>query len=276
MLMQRPVVRDEPTAAKRAARAFGLTAMVLCACEKTTELTPAHAPLVETPENPSPALSPQSPEVNPNPTGPEPWDPGRLPSGPEGAIDVTPREPNRCVAQLDLFAEVVGGEVVLRATLASNSESSVSVTLSAPCPGGPVAFSGLGDGFDYYGTCNVGACQDANGTVTVVLPDERRRVEIASTTFPIAGDTCRPGLSGGSHHLYGEAHVLSPEGATICGSAFTKLILPETERKSAAPRRVVSCPPQPVCGLACPSGGFARDKNGCPLCACRDAPPGAL
>jgi hypothetical protein len=62
------------------------------------------------------------------PPGPEPHeerltlenpghlDPRLVPSHPEGAIDVTPRTPNRCVAQLELTAELVGAEVTLRAT----------------------------------------------------------------------------------------------------------------------------------------------------------------
>lgn len=256
---------------------LALTAMFLFACAGGAEPGPEHAPKTETLANdppPHPPDAPHPPDELVPPAGPEPWDPGRLPSSPEGALDVTPRGPNSCVAQLELTAELVGDEVKLRATLASNSDSSVNVTLHSPCPGGPVAFTGLGEGFDYYGTCNAGACQETDEPLTVFLPAGRGKVEIASTFFPISGDACRPPLEGGSHHLYGQAQVIAPEGATICGSAFTKLILPEAKKKARPPG--ATCPPQPVCALGCPSGGFARDENGCFLCACAGRRPGNL
>lgn len=226
-------------------------------------------------ETPPPPAEPPAPDERVTPPGPGHLDPKLLPSEPEGAIDITPRSPNRCIAQLELTAELIGKEVTIRATLASNSDNSVRVTLRSPCPGGPVSFSGREKGYEYNGTCNAGACREADKPLTVSLPAGRRKVEIASTSFSLSGDACLPEFSPGTHEVYGHAEVLSPKGATICGSAFTTFTVPETEKKRAPPARA-PCPPQPICGLACPSGRFARDENGCSLCACAETFPGGF
>lgn len=258
-----------------------IAAMLLACAGGETGGAPQHAPRdadgeKSLEEPPAPPSEPDPHEKHLSPEGPRHLDPELLPSHPEGAIDITPRSPNRCIAQLELTAELVGTEVTVRATLASNSDEAVKLTLRSPCPGGPVSFSGPEEErYEYNGTCNAGPCREADKPLTVSLPAGRRKVEVASTSFSLKGDACVPEFSRGTHEVYGHAEVLSPQGATICGSAFTTFAVPETEKKRA-PRAPAPCPPQPVCGLACPSGGFARDENGCFLCACAERFPGGF
>jgi hypothetical protein len=43
---------------------------------------------------------------------------------------------------------------------------------------------------------------------------------------------------------------------------------PPPKPAPARPVKHATCRPQPACGLACPSGAYAHDENGCSLCAC--------
>ncbi len=219
-----------------------------------------------------PSDSPDDEHVGPD--GRSPLDPRLLPHEPEGAIDITPRGPNRCVAQLELVAEVRGNDITLRGFLASNSDDAVKVTLRSTCPGGPIAFTGLGEGFDYYGACSAGACRRSSEPRAIVLPAGRGKVEIASTTFSLSGDACRPKLPPGTYAINGSTEVLFPEGATTCGSAFAQLTIFEPKRETEVPPR--TCKPGPACGLACPGGRYAYDEHGCSLCACADDSPGGF
>jgi hypothetical protein len=68
---------------------------------------------------------------------------------------------------------------------------------------------------------------------------------------PITGLACANGAG---------SYVCEQRGNDACG---WKLICPPDPS---------SCPPSPMCDLACPGGNFAKDAQGCPVCACAGLP----
>lgn len=69
------------------------------------------------------------------------------------------------------------------------SARAVDFNLPNRCPAGPLDFAGLPPGYDYYGTCNAGACLGSRHAVHVHLdPGERRPV--VSTPLAVGGSTC--------------------------------------------------------------------------------------
>lgn len=150
-------------------------------------------------------------------------------------------------------------------TALAKNKSSKEITLSLPsrCPQGPVVFQGLGDGYDYYGTCAKGACAGPRDPERFTLPSGRT-VELAAIEVDPKGGACTPPLPPGRHRI----SFTVPHGGEVCAGTFATLEVREAPKPPPEPARKASCPPMPACGIACPGGAFARDANGCPLCGC--------
>lgn len=147
----------------------------------------------------------------------------------------------------------------------------MEITLRHACPGGPLSFVGLGQGFDYYGTCNMGACIEPDAQTRLLVPAGGQTITVASLSWPEAGDGCRAKLEPGRYDINGFGELVAPEGSSLCGLAHTRLEIPAPPKPPTPAHR---CPPMPTCGLACEGGAFARDENGCSRCACADEPWG--
>lgn len=191
------------------------------------------------------------------------------PTWPEGAI--APREtPRPCVARLELSARRDRGVIHLEGSLTSNLETAVEVTLRSPCPGGPISLTGLGDGFDYYATCRQGACRTTHTTVQLAVPTGGATVKVIDLSWPESGDGCRSSLAPGHYDINAWGEVESPEGTVLCGMAHATLDIPAVPPSPKPAPSAPVCKPMPTCGIACESGRFARDAEGCPVCGCED------
>lgn len=232
-----------------------------------------HAPPAPAPAlvvvTPSPAPVPELPprEGAPPRLGPErPY--------PEGAIGPDPGPPGACDLELRTGAvPQPDGTYELIARGKSWSASPLRVTVPNVCPGAAPAFSGLPRGYDYYGTCNQGACfAPASGRRVIEIPPGGW-VDIATTRIDPRGDGCNRPLPPGDYHV---RYTLDVQGATVCPAPMNTVHVagappPAPPRPAAAPN---ACPPSPTCGLGgCPYG-YAVDPNGCSLCACADPPGG--
>lgn len=133
------------------------------------------------------------------------------------------------------------------------------------CPGGAVTFQGLRPGYDFYGTCTMGAC----------MPQPLREVRVsagASTTLAQATiDPRRASSCNGEPVPPGrypiEPVVPSDIDVAACTRAATLTL--GSARQSPRPER---CPAL-GCAPRCPAGERLRDANGCPTCRCAQPSP---
>jgi hypothetical protein len=203
------------------------------------------------------------------PSGPDTPGPTLQPSWPVGAIGPDPR-PVDCDVQL-LMASLPqpDGSYQLIARARSWASRDLVLTVPTTCPNGPAAFFGLPEGYDYYGTCNAGACLPTPlGRKTVVLP-AGGMIDLASTTINPLRSTCNAALPPGDHPI---SYTLDLRGARVCGPDANGVNIPHPPSPSAAPSPTPAspaCPPMPTCGIGC-NGPPLRDANGCALCGCEE------
>lgn len=178
------------------------------------------------------------------------------------------------------------GTLTLRAYAASASDDPVELVLPDRCPNGPGTFTGLPAGYDVYGTCNAGACPPAPPR-RLTLDDAW--TELAQASLDPRGGVCNAPLPAG-HYAIGFELDTEVSVCLLGAAAFEVAPTPTVRTRPTRPAPTTppapptapspttrACPPMPACGLACPAGGFARDENGCTLCACDDTfGPGTL
>lgn len=110
--------------------------------------------------------------------------------------------------------------VSLRAVATNVSGGTLDVAMIEQCPAGQALFSGLGDGFDYYGTCVMGACEDSGQTfVETLVPGGALTVEVS---VPLGGGTCNAAVDPGAYSLT-FALPLVGEDVTVCPPAAAAL-----------------------------------------------------
>ena len=80
-----------------------------------------------------------------------------------------------------------GEDVTLSGTVANVSGRDITFTVANPCPDGLVTFDGLGDGYDYYGSCQAGDCLDNGEPVSYTLAPEETLEE--TVTIATGGDS---------------------------------------------------------------------------------------
>lgn len=163
------------------------------------------------------ARSPPLPTA-PAPSAPEPPGPTN-PSGPVGPFLKAPHPEGaigpRCLLQPELEVRPIpeGLEVVV--ALRNRDVSEHQAELAVDCPGGPVRFSGLTPGYDYYQTCNMGPC---------IQPDPPRRVVVpAGGAAPLTrivlhhhATGCQPNLQIGSDPLLARVQFLKASTMEVC------------------------------------------------------------
>ncbi len=231
---------------------------------------------------PAPASPAEPPPVAPN----EPLAPVVPPAAPSGPVLVRARP----ACELELSTAAVrranGYEVVAR--VHNPSARAVGFEAEDRCPSGPVVFRGLPDGYDYYGTCAMGACAGPRPRLKLVVAPGAT-LTLASINVDPEGSACNRELPLGRYPV---SFALEIDG-TACegGGAIVERLgrsepppvpLPVPSAPPAGPNherpapKRGKCPPMPACGIACPPGSsMAHDAQGCSLCACED-PPGVL
>lgn len=126
----------------------------------------------------------------------------------------------RCDVRLDAHVTPQSdGTFVLRATLTS-LVGPTEVTLPDPCPNGAAVFRGLPETYDYYGTCNAGACPTTSPR-TVSLGESP--TVIAETSINPRQGTCNAPLSAGLYLISAE---LSLPNVRLCTNRAATLTVP--------------------------------------------------
>ena len=95
------------------------------------------------------------------------------------------------------------------------SPHGVEFVLPDRCPTGAVDFEGLPAGFDYYGTCNMGACPGPRSPQHVSLDPGGRR-QIAQALVDVAASACNRALAPGYYQV---RPVLPVIGVAACVEA---------------------------------------------------------
>lgn len=105
-------------------------------------------------------------------------------------------------------------EVTLTAAVTNVSGASQTFTVYEPCPDGLVTFDGLGDGYDYYGSCLAGACPTSGEVVSYTLGDGET-LDVAAT-LSVAGDSCNQPLDASEYELGGGLPLTDDPQPVVC------------------------------------------------------------
>jgi hypothetical protein len=211
----------------------------------------------------APAGETKPPTTTSPPMAPDTTSPPAAPAALECQLllraHVEPRGPR--AARLYVTAENVGS-------------APLRVDLPDRCPMGPIDFEGLGAGYDYYSTCNAGACAGPRTPTTHALAPGQPK-EVASTTIYLDGAVpCAEPLSPGHHRITPVAPALDVPVCVVGTSLDVRPPPPppapprqEPPARKRDPSDPYSCEAPSDCVLSCPSApgccGWA--------CGCRHA-----
>jgi hypothetical protein len=176
--------------------------VVACASGPTGDGDPLGAPPQVAPK---PAHDPE-----PQPERPKtPRETSEPPATPQAAVE----------CQLVLRAQLRpdGGPLVRRLSITAENVGVDPLEVSLPdrCPQGPIALEGLGEGYDYYRTCNAGACSGPRPSKRVSLPPGATK-ELASTTVHLRGaPPCTEALTEGRYRIVPVAPALEVSTCVI-------------------------------------------------------------
>ena len=97
------------------------------------------------------------------------------------------------------YAQVASDAPAIELTARAKNLTDVPLLLqlTSSCPGGAAAFSGLPEGYDYHGTCLMGACMESQTTVQyLILPysDTFADYPIDTSDLSVGGDECNDAL----------------------------------------------------------------------------------
>jgi hypothetical protein len=101
---------------------------------------------------------------------------------------------------------------------ADNRDTGVQeLVLPDRCPNGPVELSGLPAGYDYYGTCAMGACLGDRPPLHIGLGVGERR-ELSRTSLELGASTCNAPVPAGEYLV--SAVVAGVDAACITGATL--------------------------------------------------------
>lgn len=99
----------------------------------------------------------------------------------------------------------------------------LTFTVADPCPDGLVSFMGLPEGYDFYGSCQAGACATYGDPVTYTLAPEEV-LEVTTEVTP-GGDVCNPALPADSYTVSARLPLVDEEEVMVCAMP-ARLIVP--------------------------------------------------
>jgi hypothetical protein len=151
----------------------------------------------------------------------------------------------------------------------------LAFVLPDQCPAGPLALEGLAEDYDYYQTCNAGACPGPRGMQTVQLAARERRV-LAQLKLDARGGACNAPLESA---FYRVRAVVPPLANRVCVEAASldlrnvKIPLKPAPKLTPQPPPAApasdpyACARSDECTIACPQ------VTGCCgwSCGCRNA-----
>jgi len=190
---------------------------------------------------------------------------------PSGDVAAPPESPASAAERCDVMLRLeVQGEDRVRAlrVYAENLRGErLELELPERCPAGLVDFEGLGAGYDYYGTCNAGACADSPPIRRITLEPQARRQLIAAAHIHLDGRApCTTALPPGSYTV----RPLPPEtSASVCveGAVLDVPAPLPPEEVAVLSKDPYWCETSADCVLSCP---VSSKCCGWP-CGCRHA-----
>jgi hypothetical protein len=88
----------------------------------------------------------------------------------------------------------------LQVSIENATARGLQFVLPDRCPTGPLDFEGLPDGYDYYQTCNAGACGGPRGMLNIQLAPRERR-SLLNLQLSAAGTTCNEQLESALYNV---------------------------------------------------------------------------
>jgi hypothetical protein len=218
------------------------------------------------------ALPPHEPGVEPAGI-PSPVTPAAPPPSPPTADSATQ---SGCELERSTIVSRHGATFEVTAQIRNRTARPIDLELPDRCPLGPASFRGLTNDYDYCDACARGACVPPRANLHAALaPGETSQLQVIE--IDPSKSQCNAALEPGKYTL--DFDIAS--SLRQCAGALGHLELTrprdtpgEAPPKPAAqpPKPTVRCKPGPACGLACPSGRYAHDANGCSVCGCEPDP----
>ncbi|MDG1482289.1 MAG: hypothetical protein P8R54_22050 [Myxococcota bacterium] len=116
-------------------------------------------------------------------------------------------------------AEASDAAALIVASIENVSGAPQTVTVTEACPDGLVAFEGLGDGVDYYGSCLAGDCADYGESVAYTLaPGEVLEEEVIIRPD---GDDCNAPMDAGTYIITGALSLTEDDQPIVCATSAT-------------------------------------------------------
>ncbi len=229
-------------------RALLVTVTLVSACAASTPPARYHGPPPEpvTYETPTPVTS-----AAPTTT---------IPAAPPVASASTPPvATSPCPIMLHTRARVQADSVVVEVFADNTSGAPADFDLPDRCPRGPVAFEGLGEGFDYEDACRKGACAGTRRAEHVHLaPAATRR--IGSAEVGLRRDACHAAVPPGHHRV----RAVPPEGIRAECSTAATFVVPAAPPSRPASGGDRACTTSADCTIFCPNvPGCCGNPCGC-------------
>jgi hypothetical protein len=150
----------------------------------------------------------------------------------------------------------------LGVTAENVSPAAVEFDLPDRCPAGALDFEGLTPGFDYYGTCAMGACPGPRAATHVRLqPGERRA--LASIALHVAGSSCTGPIARGYYSVRPVVPAMGPRtcfdvaALDLRAEAVSPLVVAPVIAPTPAPAPAPPSSPKPPAHAVAPPPGDA-------------------
>jgi hypothetical protein len=158
------------------------------------------------------------------------------------------------------------------------TNASLRIELPNRCPNGPITFEGLTPGYDYYGTCNAGACPGEQPPQVFQLAAGKREA-LAVTVIDVRGaEPCTKLVSPGTYLIGAVAPSI---GVPVCVTKaelkvkHDMLVPPPNPRPAPKPSPIASEQvPEPLrCTQSSDCMVFCPEPPGCCTspCGCKSA-----
>jgi hypothetical protein len=105
-----------------------------------------------------------------------------------------------CPIAVSIEVSGSGPQRTLVVTAENRTSSPQEVVLPDRCPAGPIELAGLPAGYDYYGTCAMGACAGPRPDARIGLGTGERR-ELGRTTINVEASSCNAALPAGEYGI---------------------------------------------------------------------------
>lgn len=216
------------------------------------------APPPPSPTSPTPPPSPVSPSQ------PEPPVVVAVPPDAEPPPDAAPAAPppdaapvavaSTCAVSVAIAVTGTGKTRTVIANATNTTSAPLDLLLPDRCPNGPLEFTGIVPGYDFYGTCNMGPCpvRDQRAPLRIHL-EPGQTAPLATAKLELGGTTCNKPVPNGRYKV---SAVIPPQAVTSCvtpaGLLVAQAVPDDTRACSSDGDCTIHCPRAPgCCGAQC-------------------------